>query len=175
MPDDTSTNRETSAAATDENAAVDLDEVVRQIEALRRERGSGVASAPAPREPVVAEKDIAADEAQSSIDQLRATRSRPGRDTSIRELVASTDRRAAGVQRRLGALVKLWETHVPEAIVARTRLAGLRGGVLQVKADTSSVAYELDRLLREGLLATLRREHDGPLARVRITVTGAPD
>ena len=50
------------------------------------------------------------------------------------------------------------------------RMTSMRGGVLRVTVPSSTVGYELDRLLREGLLADLRSRFRGTLSRVVVRV-----
>ncbi len=55
-------------------------------------------------------------------------------------------------------------------LAGRTSLVGLRGGILEVRVDSSSVRFELDRLLRGGALEELRRRHRGSLLRIKIRI-----
>lgn len=137
-------------------------EVVRQIEALRE--------TPVPLPEPASAAEPAPGQAARQIERLRAARARRNKDLSIADLVAGTQKRAADVHRRLGELIELWHANVPEEIVAHTRLTAVRGGVLHVAVDSSAVAYELDRLLREGLLVTLRQQHRRTLTRVKVTL-----
>jgi predicted nucleic acid-binding Zn ribbon protein len=109
--------------------------------------------------------------AARAIEQLRRHRVRPGRDVSISSIVARTQREAARTQRQLGSVIALWQEMVPTEIATRTTLTAIRGGVLHVRADSAAVSYELDRRLREGLLAALRARHAGTLARVKVTLS----
>lgn len=101
---------------------------------------------------------------------LRRFRGRPDIDVSIREMVAAAGADAKRTQERLGELIAIWEELVPAGLVERTRIAGLRAGVLRVEVDTSATAFELDRRLRGGLEHELRRRHRATLNRVRVTV-----
>ncbi len=104
------------------------------------------------------------------IRRLQALRGRPERETSISPLVAGKAAEARRAERGLGSFVDLWEGVMPQELALRTRVTGLRGGVVQVTVDSSSTAWELDRLLREGLQEQLRRAYGRTLLRVRITV-----
>ncbi len=111
-----------------------------------------------------------AEQSARHIERLRKHRIRPEREIGIGSIVESIDRRTTRVQRQLGALIELWQAELPQEIASRTELTALRGGVLHAKADSSAVAYELDRCLREGLLARLRARFPGPLSRVRVSL-----
>ncbi|MCA9286092.1 MAG: DUF721 domain-containing protein [Phycisphaerales bacterium] len=97
-------------------------------------------------------------------------RTRFERNVSIAGLVKSIADGAARTQRRLGAMVELWETSVPAPLAALTRIDGLRGGTLQVVATSSAVAFEIDRLLRAGLERTIRIASNGSVVRVKVKV-----
>lgn len=111
-----------------------------------------------------------ADHSARAINRLREHRARRDRDLSIVPLVEAIGRHTAKVNRQLGAMIALWETEVPSELSARTELTALRGGVLHARVDSSAIAYELDRRLREGLLTRLRSQYAGPLSRVRLSV-----
>ncbi len=108
-------------------------------------------------------------EATREIERLRRHRGWRERDLSISGVVTDTLRSSTSLQRKLGALIELWQTRVPDHLVRRTRLSGLRGGVLHVSAESAAVAFELDRLLRQGLLSELRQAYRGTLSRVKVT------
>lgn len=101
---------------------------------------------------------------------LRERRARPGPDLGIARTVAQTAGDAGKMQRKLGRLAALWTELVPESLASRTRLAGLHRGVLQVAVDSAATSFELDRLLRGGVLLQLQRRHTGTLVRVKVVV-----
>ena len=107
------------------------------------------------------------------IEQLRQYRARPQRDVSIAGLIRSAATQASRTNRHLGQLIELWEQHVPAELAAKTTITALRGGVLHITVESSSVIYELDRLLREGLEQQLRSSYQGNLMRVRLRA-GSP-
>jgi hypothetical protein len=97
----------------------------------------------------------------NEIERLRALQQRPQRDLSIEGIIRATAETARKTQKRLGSIIDLWEELVPQELAARTRIDHIRGGTLHVSVDSSSTAYELDRLLRESLERDLR----SPLSR----------
>ena len=104
------------------------------------------------------------------IEQLRRHRARPGHDLAIGDSVRATADVARKTNDRLGDLIDLWNELVPGHLVRHTSIAGLRRGVLQINVDTSSAAFELDRLLRGGLTHELRKRFRGSLARIKTRV-----
>ena len=110
---------------------------------------------------------------RSPIQQLQILREHRGtreRDPSIGKLVASTAQHAHRTHRKLGRLVALWDELVPSEIASHTSLSGLRNGVLHVIVDSSSAAFELDRMLRGGLAAQLQQRFGGTLVRIKTRI-----
>lgn len=105
-----------------------------------------------------------------TIERRRALAARRQRDLSIAGAIDGIRRKSKQANRRLGELVSLWEELLPSDFVAQTRMTSLRGGVLRVTVASSAIGYELDRRLREGLLADLRSRFGGTLARVTVRV-----
>jgi hypothetical protein len=104
------------------------------------------------------------------LQQLRQLRCWPERDVSIARVIASTADHAKRTQKKLGELIELWEELVPPEVASHTSITGLRAGVLHVIVDSSAAGFELDRLLRTGLLDTLRTRFRGTLLRVKTRV-----
>jgi hypothetical protein len=108
--------------------------------------------------------------AAAELEKLRRWRARRAFDMSIGpevELAAST---AARTSRRLAGLIEAWEAVVPPEIAAHSRINGLRGGTAQVTVDSAAIRYELDRHLRCGGEAELRRQFGATLVRVRLSI-----
>jgi len=156
-----------------------LRDVVRQIEAMRQQHGSSAASASTLHAgdvtsacgPETGRPGKSPEEAAREIQRLGASRARFARELSIAAIITATRKQAASVHRRLGELIELWEEFVPREIALHTTLTALKGGVLHVTVDSSSVAYELDRLLREGLVITLRKRYRSTLTRVKVSLS----
>jgi len=109
-------------------------------------------------------------EAAREIARLQTLRGRRDRDVSITSLVAGIRKKSETTNRRQGRLIDLWQAEAPPEILNHTAIDGYRAGTLHVRVATSAVAFELDRELRNGLLATLRSQFTGTLTRVKITV-----
>ena len=107
------------------------------------------------------------------LEQLRKHRSRAGRDWTIGRIVADTQDQAKRTHKKFGELVELWERFIPADLAVHTSLSNFRAGVLHVAVDSSSAAFELDRLLRGGIEAEFRRQFRGTLVRIKTRFTGA--
>ncbi len=103
------------------------------------------------------------------IAQRRERRIRKPPPLSIAREVTAVARHASRTLRRLATIIELWDAVIPSELAARTSITGLRGGVLFVRADSASVAYELDRRLRDGLEQALRSKFPSTLVRIRVS------
>jgi hypothetical protein len=104
------------------------------------------------------------------IERLRKQRVRGPREESLSEFMSITGAETRRTQAKLGRLIALWQDLVPRELVDHTALTGFRGGVLHVLADSAAVSFQLDRLLRCGLMDELRQRFNGTLTRVRVRV-----
>lgn len=156
--------------------APDVAKVVREIDRIRADKAGPEKAEPPAVLPESQETSSghsrarAGQAAAEQIDRMRANKGWREKEVSISSLVSATGKTAERINRKLGRLIGLWEELVPEGLAFRSRLASLRGGVLQVEVDSSAVGYELDRLLRCGLEAELRARFSGTLTRVRLSV-----
>jgi hypothetical protein len=157
--------RRKTAAPIDATSAA----AARAIQAIRAARGI---RPPPPTAPLTAHASIT-ETAAHEIERMQRLRGRPDPAVGVADLVRTMQRTGDRVRRRLGSLIELWSELVPPHLASHTSIAGLRGGILHVRAESAPVAFEIDRLLREGLLAELRRRYEGTLARVRVTADGA--
>jgi hypothetical protein len=108
------------------------------------------------------------------LQKLRDLRARPVRDTSIAGIVAQAATEATRAHRKLGEVIMVWEQCVPAELARETVIISIGRGVLHVAVSSSSVMYELDRMLRGGLTDTLRRTYRGSLTRVKLRLHDAP-
>lgn len=74
---------------------------------------------------------------------------------------------------KLDGISDLWQTHVPKAILNRSRLLGFHRGTLSVSLESATVRAELEAKLRSGLLRTLQTASRGSLFRVKTCIQGA--
>ena len=110
------------------------------------------------------------DLASAEIDRLRSYRKPRSRDHRITDTLQKVRRQAARSRKQNGNLVDLWLAEVPGNITSRSSVSITRAGVVHAVVSDAATGYELDHLLREGLLIALQQSYPGPLARVRITV-----
>jgi DNA-binding transcriptional ArsR family regulator len=148
------------------------DDAVKAVaEAIERIRAGAPAPAGGPRsKPAESKPAVEVQQVADEIERRRALFGRRQRNLSIADMVAGIRRTSERTNRRLGEIVALWEEMLPADLVEQTRMTSMRGGVLRVTVPSSTVGYELDRLLREGLLADLRSRFRGTLSRVVVRV-----
>ena len=129
-----------------------------------------------PRNPASQKSPVApaseAEVAAAGLDRLRSFRVRPPRETGIGRMVAGIQREARRHQSGTGSFVEAWEQVIPEALRKGSRVRGLRGGVARVQIADAAARYELDALLRSGVLADLRLAFGKPLRRVQLEIIG---
>jgi predicted nucleic acid-binding Zn ribbon protein len=119
---------------------------------------------------------MAKDPYQSHLDGLRERRNRKDPDLSLSFLAGQFKREVQKPFEQLGKLTEIWSELVPADLASHTRLEGLNRGVLRVSVDSSGRLYELDRLLRGGVLDELITRHKGKaLRRVDLKVAGHQD
>jgi len=96
------------------------------------------------------------------MERLRGWRARRERDLTLGFLKDTFKREVEKPFKQL---------EVPQELAAHTKLESLSRGVLRVVVDSAGRHYELDRLLREGLMRELTRRHKGAaLRQVKVRV-----
>lgn len=113
--------------------------------------------------------------ALKQIQDLRAWRQRRGRDQRIGQIIDSMASALEESHRRGGAFVEVWEERLPARLHARTRVISVSRGIAHVAVEGASVRYEVDRLLRSGLLGSLKSSFNGTLYKVRLSVASRSD
>ena len=71
--------------------------------------------------------------------------------------------------KQLGELAILWDEIIPENLRRHTALESFRQGVLTVTVDSASHRFELQTLLRSGVLQAMQQRFRGALNRIRLT------
>lgn len=107
---------------------------------------------------------------QASLEYKQAKAERASARWPVSGLVASVRQTVSRTDHRLGQLMDLWLVLVPESLAEQTRLTAYRGGRLYVDVESAAARFELDRLLRNGLEATLRQRFTGTLSGVRLRI-----
>jgi len=70
--------------------------------------------------------------------------------------------------KQLSRLAVLWDEVIPEPLRRHTALESFRQGVLTVMVDSASHRFELQTLLRSGILQAIQERFAGPLDRIRL-------
>jgi hypothetical protein len=83
-------------------------------------------------------------------------------------------RNSRRVHRSLGNFIECWEQLLPREVARHTIVKSIRGGTINVSARSSAIAFEVDRLLREGLLSELRTSCSSAVVNVRVHVGSSP-
>lgn len=104
------------------------------------------------------------------LERLQQWRNRPLRARSIGDGVASIDRKARQLHRRVGEFVDAWHTLLPDELNEHTCVTGIRGGVVDVVVESSAISFEIDRRIREGLLDELRAACRGTIVRIKLRI-----
>lgn len=103
------------------------------------------------------------------IGRLSHWRHRRHRTSDLSFVQAMFDKQIARPHKQVGQLAELWNQFVPTELVERTRLDRYSRQVLHVTVADSATSYRLDRALRAGLLAQIRREFAGNLRSIKLT------
>ena len=70
--------------------------------------------------------------------------------------------------RQLHQLAEVWDELLPDAIAEHTALESFSRGTLTVMADTAAHRFQLESLLRGGLLRMLQQRLGSSLAKVKV-------
>ncbi len=106
--------------------------------------------------------------AEMELERLRGWRTRPSRSHAIAGTLATIRTSLRRQSRRFDGLVDAWEDLLPRELARHTEIVAFRSGVLDVIAHGSPVAYQVNRLLRSGLLASMQRSCKGTLRKIRV-------
>ena len=104
------------------------------------------------------------------LNQLIEWRGPRPRPAIYQNAISRIQREAKRTHRHMGDFIEHWHSLLPEEVAGRTSIEGVRGGTIHVRADSAAVSFELDRLLREGLLASLRSACSITVANVKVRV-----
>ncbi len=104
------------------------------------------------------------------IEQLRAWRNRTPQAKAFGDVVPGLQRQLRRTQRQVGEFAEVWNDLVPPPLRDRSRVDFMRSGTARVTAESSAIAFQLDRALRSGLLRELRASCNAPITRVDVRV-----
>lgn len=106
----------------------------------------------------------------SQLKQLRQWRTRREKDISVGVTIHELQRSLKKSNKHLTQLIEAWDELVPQQIHQSANPTSFQGGVLEVFADGSPTAYQLNRLIRAGLLRELQERCSGTLKQIRVRV-----
>ena len=106
----------------------------------------------------------------SQLKQLREWRAWRDRDISVGATIHELQRTLKKSNKHLTQLIEAWDELVPEQLHQSANPTSFQGGVLEVFADGSPTAYQLNRLIRAGLLREFQQRCSGTLKQIRVRV-----
>lgn len=104
------------------------------------------------------------------LENLRNWRANKERDISITTSIIQLQRNLKKSNRQLSQIADVWKLEVPHHIYENTHPISLKRGVLEIAANGSSTAYQLQRLIRNGLLDSLQKRVTRPLKKIKVTL-----
>ena len=102
------------------------------------------------------------------LEQLREWRGRKDRDLSVQKTLAHLKRSLKRSNTQLLQIAEVWKAEVPEIIYEQTHPVSLKNGVLQVAVNGSAMSYQLQQLIRGGLLQKLQTQINTPLRKIKV-------
>ena len=104
------------------------------------------------------------------LEKLRTWRGREDRDLTLKRDLIALQRTLKKTNKQLSQIYELWESVVPEKIQSSAHPISLQRGVLEIAANGSPTSYQLQRLIREGLLQALQSQCTTHLKKIKITL-----
>jgi len=110
------------------------------------------------------------DDATIKIEQLRKWRATRRKDVSIDVAMNHFRHSLKKTNKQLLQIQTAWEELTPKRLHSAAFPISLRQGVLYVSVDGSPTAYQVNRLVRSGLLRQLQKSCSGTLRQIKVTV-----
>ena len=110
------------------------------------------------------------DDAAIKIEQLKKWRSSRKRDLRIDTAMNVFCRSLKKTNKQLVQIQEAWNELVPHQYHAVAIPIAFRGGILDVVVDGSPTAYQVNRLIRSGLLRQLQQRCPCTLRQIRIRI-----
>ena len=104
------------------------------------------------------------------LQQLKEWRGPRSRPSIYQGAITRIHRDAKRTSRHLGDFIEHWQALLPREIAAGTSVESARGGTIHVRVKNSAIAFEVDRLLRGGVLAKLRSSCSITVADIKVRV-----
>lgn len=108
----------------------------------------------------------------SKLKQIREWRARRDKDISVGATIHELQRTLKRSNKHLSQLIEAWDDLVPTRFQHSATPTSFQSGVLEVLADGSPTAYQLNRIIRSGLLRELQQRCSGTLKQIRVRVSG---
>ena len=102
------------------------------------------------------------------LEQLREWRGRKDRDLTVQQTLAKLKRSLKRSNSQLLQIAEVWKAEVPEFIYEQTHPISLKNGVLEVAVNGSAMSYQLQQLIRGGLLQKLQTSLHTPLKKIKV-------
>ena len=104
------------------------------------------------------------------LQNLRKWRGPKDKDLSIQKELLSLQRTIKKGNKQLVQISEVWASAVPHHIQENTYPISLKNGVLEIAANGSPTSYQLQRLIREGLLKDIKERCTSSVKRIKITL-----
>ena len=105
---------------------------------------------------------------------IDAGRDDPGADGEIARMVGEMGRQAKRDSERSGRVAEAWRAAMPAELLEASWIESASAVQLLVGVESAPAAYAIDRALRSGALAVLRRTLQAPGLTVRTRIGRAP-
>ena len=106
----------------------------------------------------------------TQLKQIRQWREHRVKDISIGATIHELRRKLKKSNKHLTQLIEAWDELVPTSIHQNATPTSFQNGILEVFADGSPTAYQLNRIIRASLLRDLQQRCSGPLKQIRVRV-----
>ncbi|MGY8753514.1 MAG: DciA family protein [Phycisphaerales bacterium] len=102
------------------------------------------------------------------LEQIRAWRKPNYKETSIASTILAFRKSLKKTNKQLTQILEAWDEHVPEQIHRNAIPTSLKSGVLEVTVTDSPTSYQLNQLIRSGLLNMLQKQSSGTLKKIKV-------
>ena len=106
----------------------------------------------------------------AQLEELRKWRKRKVRDTSIEHSILEFRRALKKTNKQLSQILEAWDMLVPRHVSQNATPTSLRAGIVEVSVTDSPTSYQLNQLIRSGLLQKLQQECSGTLKQIRVRI-----
>ena len=104
------------------------------------------------------------------IEQLQKWRSRRKKNLRVDLEMQSLCRSLKKTNKHLEQIRETWNDLLPKQLLQVEIPIAFRAGVLEISVDGSPTAYQLNRLIRSGLLRQLQKKCSGSLRQIKVNI-----